>query len=190
MSLRDLLRAFSDVLRRSWIVGLILSVVILSGWVRWMDDPIERLSPERAPAGEALIHGLPRADVSWGMPVPAVLQAYWFHRARPAAKRNLPLVMRAVCLLLLFALGRLLHSNACGLLAVLVAARWHLVWFVGPEEELPFLLMILLEGDELPLYRPVHVDPGQEHGADDAVMMGALGYVPTLDAPGLRSVAG
>lgn len=94
----------------------------------------EFCAPERdffVEGGEALLHGVRLENVSWQMPGASVSNALVCHGAGPAAARRRALALPA-CALLVFGLGWLLHSAACGGLALLgFALVLDPTWFRG-----------------------------------------------------------
>jgi 4-amino-4-deoxy-L-arabinose transferase-like glycosyltransferase len=82
-------------------------------------------------SGEALIHGIPmrRLTVSWTMPFYSMPDAWLRYQAPPIIRAQATAWAFCACAVLVLALGALLHSAACGGLAVLFLA-----WSITPYD--------------------------------------------------------
>ena len=108
--------------------------------------------------GESLIHGLPDPNVSYGMPASSVWRALLWNHFSPAGRLAALGGLDLLALLLVFNLGRLLHSNLCGLLGVFLTGGLGLFPLVASEEIPLYGAMVLLTANLL-AWRAAAPDP-------------------------------
>ncbi|MFH2203004.1 MAG: tetratricopeptide repeat protein [Elusimicrobiota bacterium] len=127
--------------------ALAAAVVVLTGWTGWTDIPLFPKEELLLNGGACLLHGVApasgEAGVSWTMPLSGLWQALLYHHASAGLRLLLLRTAMAASLLLIFALGRRLHSAPCGLLAMAIAVQFQLVRFISPEQVLYQPLVLL-----------------------------------------------
>ncbi|MFC1679237.1 tetratricopeptide repeat protein [Elusimicrobiota bacterium] len=137
--------------------GLLLAVMLAAVWLR-APEAVAPPLPENLGQGEAILHGLENGRISLAMPLSAVGEALLENHVPDAVERGFPMAAALLSYLLVFSLGRLLHSNACGLLAALIAVSLGLA---GPfdEREQAALVTLMLVLANLAAWRARSPDP-------------------------------
>lgn len=136
-------------LRRRGVAALILAAAVLYALLSWSADYDPDIRSPGVGLGESMLHGLACDGISYAMPLSSVAEAVHRNHMPPSLRRAFTLAVMAAALLLVFGLGRLLHSDACGALAAAVAAWSGLISFVDGVEHVLFLLLILLTANLL-----------------------------------------
>jgi len=142
-------------------IAVLLALLCFGAFVERSSPLHERSMQAQAyMRGEPLWYGIEDPEIAYAMPLSGIWESAVETQPPPAARRRMRGLIAAASLLLVFALGTLLHSPLCGALASLASWKLELLSSASGAEDSLFILLILIVSG-ITAWKTRSADPGE-----------------------------